>query len=858
MVQIASKLKHAVISKETRFEITGLMKTGYLLLAASLFIYALTEYTGHQKDLFTIFWCHYIIAITYTVFLIFNGCFGIHSSMEKNNTGFTVILTNLYLISAFALNREFHIFWESVDWLCWYLIGSSVTLMSFQYFKALPSWINNLQCLLIGSSMVLYAYASFYIAPFYVVGAIATLALGLGAHVFVPVILLILCILSVIHNYKTITSCYWTAGGAIVTIAFGLTFMFIWDARITRIEKLANQSVMSEEMELPVWVTLAQEIKNDWITTRILKSDLVYSTSTRTFWSRGFNIGSESWTENKKHDPLVFISSMVSNATISRDDRIRILKAIDNGRHKASERLWSGDNLSTSYVVSDIDIYPALRLAYTEKYLNIKNTFVNNGWSRGTEEGIYTFYLPEGSVVTSLSLWIDGKESKAILSSKQKAQEAYRTIVGIENRDPSVVHWQEGNTVTVRVFPCSPNEERKFKIGITSPLQVRDGLTIYQNILFDGPDASNAREAKRVRFIGGLNGDDILNNFEKDNKGDYRLESKYDPNFIITFKTESIPVNNFTFDHQTYSIENYKREFKETTFQQIYLDINNSWTDQEVENLKMLLDEHALYTQVEENFLKLDHENWERIVGDLQNRNFTVFPFHRLEDPARTLVVTKGNVHSPHLADFRESEFSKRLTGFLLTGNKVNVFNLQGGTSTYIKTLNELRAINFATGTPAELMTMFSSKTFPSVIEDEGRIVLHDANMSITKSKNNNTSPRNNAPDHLARLFAYNNIMRKAGTSLLNPDYTNEDLIKEAATAYVVSPVSSLIVLETQRDYERFGIEDSKNSLHNASKQSSGAVPEPHEWALIILLLGFIAYQKFKLYLRARNTNAQG
>ena len=51
----------------------------------------------------------------------------------------------------------------------------------------------------------------------------------------------------------------------------------------------------------------------------------------------------------------------------------------------------------------------------------------------------------------------------------------------------------------------------------------------------------------------------------------------------------------------------------------------------------------------------------------------------------------------------------------------------------------------------------------------------------------------------------------------------------------MVSPVSSLVVLETQADYDRFDIVDSKNSLKNASMKGNGAVPEPGEWAIIIL-----------------------
>ena len=121
--------------------------------------------------------------------------------------------------------------------------------------------------------------------------------------------------------------------------------------------------------------------------------------------------------------------------------------------------------------------------------------------------------------------------------------------------------------------------------------------------------------------------------------------------------------------------------------------------------------------------------------------------------------------------------------------------------------------------------------------------MLHESNLAITRTATTTTAPVNNAPDHLARLFAYNNIMRQVGANFFTDDFVNQKLVDEAATAYVVSPVSSLIVLETKSDYERFGIKDKDNSLHNAGKDSSGAVPEPHEWALIIVFLGFIVFQ---------------
>jgi XrtN system VIT domain protein len=87
--------------------------------------------------------------------------------------------------------------------------------------------------------------------------------------------------------------------------------------------------------------------------------------------------------------------------------------------------------------------------------------------------------------------------------------------------------------------------------------------------------------------------------------------------------------------------------------------------------------------------------------------------------------------------------------------------------------------------------------------------------------------------------------MKKVSASYFTNDYVQPDIIAEAEKAYVVTPVSSLLVLETQKDYERFNIADSKNSLKNASIKSSGSVPEPHEWLLIVLFISIVIYLKF-------------
>lgn len=827
----------------------GTTLSGYLLLAISAGLYGLEDhyYTSRGDNNLTLFFIHYFLALVFVIMLLLNKAYGIRRSWRKEHIHKTAILLNLFLVSAYALNRELPVFEDSVPWFCVYVLLTSAVMLSYHYFDRVPKAVNYVQHIALGSALVLYLYMTIYVANFYVLGTVGIILVGIGAHIFVPVLLFFCAIRSLViaHEKKKI-GLGWVAAGAVVTIGFAAGFIAVWSARVKNIDRLVNQSVIHADTGLPVWVRVAQTAKNDWITERILKSTLVYTSSNNHFqWD--FFPDSNNWDEKRKHDPLVFLASGIGPGSLSGEDRKSILKAITNSRHKAQERLWSGDNLTTSYIVTDVDLYPELRIAYAEHYLNVRNnTVYNNRWGGNSEEAIYTFQLPEGSVVTSLSLWINGKEQKAILTSKQKATEAYTTIVGREMRDPSVVHWQEGNTISVRVFPCTPQEERKFKIGVTSPLSVIGEKMVYRNVTFRGPNASSATQTSRIRVIGKSLNIDIPGYFEKSISGEYVSEREYDPDLMIAMDVMPMRANQFSFDGFTYSLSNSNPGTSKIDFTDIYLDINNSWTSDEIRSLHDLLKNYQVHAYVENDFVTITSDNWEDMMKVSRQANFSLFPFHHIKNTTTSLVITKGKELSPYLRDFRESAFAEGIADYFASGKKVYVYNLAGSTSTYIKSLKELRAFHFAQGNTNRLLSLLRNKAFPLSTESGNRVVLHESDMVIERNVQAGKNVKDNAPDHLARLFAYNDIMRQVGANFFKDDFVNDKLVDEAAKAYVVSPVSSLIVLETQEDYERFGIKDKENSLHNATKNSSGAVPEPHEWALIIVFALFIAFYVFR------------
>ncbi|MBA4054715.1 MAG: XrtN system VIT domain-containing protein, partial [Marivirga sp.] len=715
--------------EKTRWD--SIVLIGYATLFASFVAFGVTEYIGPERtDHFSIFVAHYLIALAYVVILIINNAYGIRKCWRKQHINKTIILLNLFLISAYALNRSLPVFEDAAGWLCGYLLITSFNTLSYQYFDQLPLWINRIQHFITGSTFILYLYLALFVSHVYPIGTVGIIFFGIGAHIFVPLTLLAGCIFLVKYYHARGTTGF-LISGLLFSILYCASFVKEWSKRVDKINTVANQSVIFHDSGLPLWVTVGQSVPNDWITYRILKSDLVYTTRKDRFVEWEFMPERVSWEESRKHDPLVFISTIFNECSLSADDRVKILQSISDTRHNANERLWSGDHLTTSYVVSDVDIYPDLRLAYTEKYLNVKNN-ARKSWRGNTEEAIYTFNLPEGAVVTSLSLWINGKEEKGILTSKQKATNAYKTIVGIEQRDPSVVHWQEGNTITVRVFPCTIDEERKFKIGVTSPLVEKGGRLLYRSINFRGPDATDAGETIRVTVIGPFEEIEMGDRFTRDKNGDFVTTGEYEPEFELPMK--AVPLRNSTFDYGgfQYSITNYEPEYQSFMPSSIYLDINNTWTYKEIDDFERFANDKHIFIHTDSGFIRLVESNWD-LAFDLRERNFSLFPFHLLKDMDHALVVTKGKEFSPHLSDFKDSGFATRAGEYFGSGKKAYVYNLNGKVSTYIKSLKELRAVEFAEGRMDELVSLLNEHTYPKTVETDEQIILGDSKLIISK-----------------------------------------------------------------------------------------------------------------------------
>ncbi len=791
------------------------------LLLINLIIYWFTEtYHPLPGKALPIFCLHYAsAAIAMAMYFTLKR--------DRREGVFSVILL-LFTISCYALNREVELFDESTGWFNALLLTVSANLLLVRYREYFPRPLQYVNSFLLGVAALVYGYLAVYLLPIYPVSIPALIALGLSVHTFIPLILTVHVVLIIRKQIPAAGNRWLFAAGMALPLAVVIGFTVRFNEETTRLNRIFNRQLANSN-DLPAWVEAAMRVRKGMVTDRVLKSGFTYRQPFSL--DRPFFIPERRMNEPMVHDPLVTVAMCFSpDLQLDEESRIQLLDTRFNARHATQERLWGGDHLKTMYVNTRVQIWPKLHVSYTEKLISVSNTSAQR-----REEAIYTFQLPEGGVVTSLSLWINGKEEKSILTTREKADSAYRTIVGVEKRDPSLVRWQEGNTVSVRVFPVDGRQTRQFKIGFTAPLAANGKQLVYRNSPFKGPHVKNVPEDVAVEFMTTPVNPAAPAYFRR--AGDfYTSDQDYQPEWHITCHDEGFHNASFSFNGYEYTLKPYAMLRTPVVTDAVYLDVNASWTMAECEQIIKMAGGRPVYVWNGQQMVRAGKGSLETPL----QFNFSLFPVHRIPNPATALLITKSTGISPHLGELEGSDFKKGLARWLAQPEQLKVRLLDIGTelSPYLKTLKEQRVFRYEKGGLLLVKVLLDSGQFAADIESPSQVVIDDANLVIEKKAG---MVQNNAPDHLMRLFAYNHIMQQKGRGAM-PD----SLVALAQEAYVVTPLTSLVVLETQKDYDRFGIKDSGNSLKNASAKGEGAVPEPHEWALIILVIVTLLYVKFK------------
>jgi hypothetical protein len=102
------------------------------------------------------------------------------------------------------------------------------------------------------------------------------------------------------------------------------------------------------------------------------------------------------------------------------------------------------------------------------QYLEWTMEFANA--SRAQQEAVAVIELPEGGVVSRVTLWIDGEEREAAFGGRSQTRAAYDSVVSTR-RDPLLVQTAGPGRVRAQCFPVPPGGAMKIRLGVAAPMR---------------------------------------------------------------------------------------------------------------------------------------------------------------------------------------------------------------------------------------------------------------------------------------------------------------------------------------------------------------------------------------------------
>ena len=774
--------------------------------------------------------------------LIFEFVYGVVLSFKiirdkETYIHLTPFLILNWFIGCFCLNIFIPIFHDLPIWV--YLATLFFCLSNFFIYTESDEGQNTSVFYFInGLCFGMILYFAIYLIPFMPFSFMAIIALGLGFYGLVPALVLLIHTTTITRYFSRNKNYGLSFSAGFLLVLLSLIFFTVrLSLESTKIAESATIKSFDKDDDLPGYISISQNLKPNFFNEILLKKDIVYIPLHDLFSFGGFDsFGTKQFNEKKTHNPFISIAYFFCHdLNISNDDKINILKSNFDKRLETEEQLWSGEDLFTNSIKEDVKLYPDARLAYTEVTMKIATD--KETWR--DQEAIYSFQLPEGSVATSLSLWVNGIERKGVLTTKEKAKAAYNQIVGVENRDPSLMQWKEGNKVVVRVFPVNYKTPRTFKCGFTTPLKVEGNQMKYHSLSIKGPNISNAETISRIQSVG---------NTKIETSKDFELYNHHYINrskglddweaFMPLTKT----TNSFAWKNKIYEVKNIQKTVIPFTPSEIILDLNSSWTTRQIESY-MNLNKTNVFVFINGEKKEINTDNFKAIALEFEDLHYSLLPLYKITK--NSLIITKCGTFSANFEELEDSNYLKKIRTETQQRN-LKVINISSDINPFWQTIKEQKYVDYFQTSLKNSLELIHKKQFVLFKTGTNTVNIEPANIAITESPQTNTL-KSNGPNHIYRMYAFGKVLEEQvkiqKDSLVQNQYTN--LAKDAN---IVTPISSLIVLETDADYEKNGIEKNVNTLGNASVNNDGAVPEPHEWLLIILgsTMLFFYYRKHK------------
>ena len=509
-----------------------------------------------------------------------------------------------------------------------------------------------------------------------------------------------------------------------------------------------------------------------------------------------------------------------------------------------STRINQGLSLIGSQIDGSVDGDAAL--GYIEWTLTFKNT---SSWQ---QEALSQIQLPPNAVVSRLTLWINGEEREAAFAKSAKVIEAYNAVTA-KRRDPALLTTVGKDRVSLKCFPVPPNGEMKVRIGITTPLVLEDAtnsllpLPYFQDRNFAVPTehAVWIESKKRLEIANPKFDEEQRENLfaVRGNVKNEELAKIGSP--IRAGKSADIKIAWTKDKNNPQTIT--KQEFRESTQPKparlvFVIDASaamKNFQKETAEAIKKLAPEtETAIILTSGNALNLENAAPNSFVGnplptaeiiekaDFEGGTDSVPAISK----AWELAQAKQNsviiwIHAPQAVEIALPKNLAQL--WMRRPNNAPIYSIQtqNGKDVVDRVLNESNLVN-------------TVPRFGSLQNDLSRLLtelnhqkqVFEAVRTIeTNTKFQPSADYKETSQHLVRLWANDEIKRL----LMNKeDAKATDL---AVKNQLVTSVSGAVVLETQQQYDQFG-------LKPVDTNSVPTVPEPEEYLLFGVVLAILLW----------------
>ena len=506
-------------------------------------------------------------------------------------------------------------------------------------------------------------------------------------------------------------------------------------------------------------------------------------------------------------------------------------------------------------------------LAYVEWTLLFRNN------SAQQQEARAQVQLPPGGVVSRLTLWVDGEEREAAFAGRSQAREAYQQVAIRQRRDPVLVTTSGRDRILVQCFPVPPNGgEMRIRFGITVPLMLesreqailRPPYFLERN--FGIPD--EVAHTVWIESKNPLRASSGSLRYEQPAaalhavRGSLREVEMAGPEALVRASRAAEITESWTLDRVRNNGEVIRQSIREgagSTVSRIVLVVDTSgrmraWVPEIIAALRTLPPDTELQllfaggngTYAEGASQNTVSETPAEIIRQLEGAVFAGGA-NNIPALARGWDTASGNpqsavvwIHGPQPILLTPVEELRQRLERRPGGASLYLVQAENGPNRVAEQLDGMRAVETVPRMgrlQADLATLFARLTGQSR-------PLELARTSERQGQAVNPGDAKETSAHLARLWANDEVERIMAE---RGEAGREEAVQLATRYQLVTPVSGAVVLETQEQYQRAG-------LQPVAAGTVPTIPEPEMVLLMAVVAAILMLLLYRQVLLRRRT----